>query len=629
MKVKIVKIIAFLFLSSSAFAYNQQEITQLIKNSNKSKKLHHPASIIQQTPLLNWEALQGPYLNGNSNIVVMKNNNTFMFSYQPYSSNKDIYKSTDGGQHWRAISVPTIYKLHHLISLDENRLLLAAGNQIYFSKDQGETWILSATIDESCDKLFSPAPNLVLLTTNFSYSMSGLYRSVDGGQTFKPARLGIKDGFPFFALGGRDNILLTSTDGIFISTNNGLLWRQPSVNWDNKLLWSTAVNHQHDIFLATSDGLYKTEVTGQLWEKLNDDIGSVEIIKMDGNDRLYAVGRKKEDSLYRSLDQGKNWELLHRFNHIIETNILDDGKILVNTNEGLMQSDISQFHYTKLGELPYSTSTSEHVIVLDKDHFFATALAYSGPLYASDNAGKTWGMIRNAAMSDVTAFNHQVVTLEYNTNGQQIMTSSNFGKTWQPIFQINKNHCFSFSSQHDSLIVHCEKESYFTQDLIHWGTFKIKIKNPTFNSYFSGKKIYITDGNSIQNSNDNGLTWTYLLDNLSQYRAYISGYNDEILIIAFVNAGIIKMTNDGKNWDVINDGLTNYRFTSLIVIDQNHYLISTDDGGIFYTQNGGKQWVAVNSGLNNLAVLGLSFNQPILLAGTDGSGVFKADLQIT
>jgi len=84
------------------------------------------------------------------------------------------------------------------------------------------------------------------------------------------------------------------------------------------------------------------------------------------------------------------------------------------------------------------------------------------------------------------------------------------------------------------------------------------------------------------------------------------------------------MTND-NNWELINNGLTYFDFTSLIVIDPNHYLVSTDNG-IFYTQNGGKEWLPENNGLNNLAVLSLSLFQTTLLAGTDGSGVFKAKL---
>jgi len=101
-----------------------------------------------------------------------------------------------------------------------------------------------------------------------------------------------------------------------------LFWKIPSINWTGKLLSAVAINRQNDIFLAATNALYKTEMTGQVWEKLNTVIGNVEIVKMDANGRLYAVGRRDDDDgLYCSLDLGKTWKLLHRFNKIINIHL--------------------------------------------------------------------------------------------------------------------------------------------------------------------------------------------------------------------------------------------------------------------------------------------------------------------
>ena len=122
-----------------------------------------------------------------------------------------------------------------------------------------------------------------------------------------------------------------------------------------------------------------------------------------------------------------------------------------------------------------------------------------------------------------------------------------------------------------------------------------------------------------------GQTWTTLLTNLSPYTTYMTGYRDKVILIAIYATGIIKMTKDGA-WELINNGLTNFAFSSILALSENNYVVATDTG-IFYTQDGGKHWTPENDGLENLDVKSLSANENILLAGTKGSGVFKALLK--
>jgi photosystem II stability/assembly factor-like uncharacterized protein len=303
---------------------------------------------------------------------------------------------------------------------------------------------------------------------------------------------------------------------------------------------------------------------------------------------------------------------------------LNDGKIILSTDQGLIQSDINQTNYTPLPEIPYSVSKTKQVIALDANHLFAMDGEFSSFLYGSNDAGKSWNKIKEENVVDVAAFNHELIMLNYNDSVKQILKSNDLGQTWQPVYQIQRSHhCDSLSSQHGGLFVNCTQESYFTRDLINWYKVETESQNNHVSSYFSGKNLYISDGHFVKYSNDNGKTWITLLDNLNQYQGLIAGYNDDLLVIAINSAGIIKMS-DGT-WDLINDGLDNYNFTSLVVIDQNHYLVSTHTG-IYLTQDGGKHWKSANKGLDNINILSLFANQNTVLAGSSGSGVFKAIL---
>jgi photosystem II stability/assembly factor-like uncharacterized protein len=124
-------------------------------------------------------------------------------------------------------------------------------------------------------------------------------------------------------------------------------------------------------------------------------------------------------------------------------------------------------------------------------------------------------------------------------------------------------------------------------------------------------------------SNDQGKTWSVLLDNIHYWTGKIAGYQSKVLLASFNGAGIIKSTDNGKTWSLINEGLTDFHFKILKVVDELHYYVAADQG-VFRTEDGGMHWVAENNALENQDVLSLFVNENVLLAGTNGSGVFKA-----
>lgn len=616
--------------ATSSYALTQKAMINLL-NQPPKQSIHHLSHTTKQ-PALTWTNLHGPRSGGNIRIATIKSNPFIIFAFHPHAYGA-IYKSTDGGQHWTSLSTPKNEAIYDLAVVDENHLLLAADNHVYSSDDQGEHWTLSTTKDSSCDHIFVLNPNLILLETNHSYTMSGVYRSVDGGKTWEPARLGLDDSMSFWGMGGRDNLLFMGAGGLFVSTNGGKLWTQPSEKWAHIMVWSVAVNSSHDVFVTTANNAYKTDPQGQTWQKISASItGRVYKIAVDNNDNLYALGEdydKHQSSLYQSTDQGQHWKRLYTYSEINDFNVLDNGQIIMSTNEGLIQTNDHQQDANKL-PFAFSSSETEQVFATDANHFFALDKI----LYKSDDAGKSWSIARKGERDiiNATTFNQHIVELEWDKNGndQHILSSSNQGQTWQPIYDNiyseNKSSCHKMVSQNSALIVACEKFALFTRDLIHWK--KINETNDMFTNpyYFDGKFIYSANGNTIKRSQDEGQTWTILLDQLHGYGAHITGYQD-IVLITIARTGIIKITNEGKDWDLINNGLTDFHFSDITAIDNLHYIVSTDDG-IFYTTNGGNSWTAENSGLDNFDIASLFANKEMVLIGTKGSGVFYSSLQL-
>ena len=603
-------------LAACSFALNNQEIVNLIHHSKQS--VHHPINLKQQTNALNWSSLHGPRMGSSVHVIQVQNNPTILFAFHQYTTGL-IYKSIDSGQHWQPLPTPIDKPLNDLVSVDENRLLLASGDKIYSSDDRGEHWQLAKDFNKYAYQFFVLNPNLILLEVNRNFSSCDLYRSLDGGKTWAPANLGLERDNDFWGMGGRDNVLLVGTDTLNISTNGGESWTHADI-WKNHYIDYIAVNSKHDIFLGGSSlGLIKTDPQGKTWENMINGIdGKIHQVMVDKQDHIYVLAK----GLYRSTDNGQSWQLLIDLPTLTDFKVLDNKKILISTHDGLMLSDDSQLHYEKL-PTSFSMSEIDNVLALDEDHLFAIDGWMQGSLYRSQDAGKTWVLSRAGIMNAITSFNHQVVALELDEPYQNIMVSKDKGLTWQKTYRFHSGEaCDSFASQQGGIILSCYTGQYFSRDLSAWK----KINSAGHSSgYFDGQSIYSCDGLSLKVTKDEGKNWATLLGNLSPYPSYMTGYRDKVILVAIYATGIIKMTHDGA-WELINNGVTHFAFSNILALSETNYVVATDTG-IFYTQDGGKHWTPENNGLENLDVKSLSANQAILLAGTRGSGVFKAILK--
>jgi photosystem II stability/assembly factor-like uncharacterized protein len=111
----------------------------------------------------------------------------------------------------------------------------------------------------------------------------------------------------------------------------------------------------------------------------------------------------------------------------------------------------------------------------------------------------------------------------------------------------------------------------------------------------------------------------------------VSGSN----IFAGIDGGVFLSANNGKNWSVVNNGLTN---TNIHHLNENGLrswvfafavnganLFTGTFGGVFLSTDNGSSWTEVNNGLTNTHVYALALSCDLLkkiFAGTGGGGVF-------
>lgn len=614
---RLLSVILLTTAAASAFSLSNQEMVSLLNQPVKQQPAHRYQK--HNGNPLHWQSLQGPQIGRSIQIVPMKNNPSLLFAFRPYSTGA-IYKSVDGGQSWKSVSKPNNIFIFDLISVDNNRLLLSADSSIYVSDDLGENWILSANINKYGYELFALNPDLILLKTDIRSSSPSLYRSLNQGKTWTPARLGLNMEYPPAAMGGRDHLLLVSTHGLHISTNQGKLWTQPE-QWKNYRATSLALSSNHDIFFVNGTrSLYKTDPQGESVEVMNHTIpGFLDEIHIDNRDNLYILSHDYEPNrscLYQSIDKGHSWKRLHESDNIYHLTTLEDGKVIISTNDSLLQYEESLDNFIKL-PLTFSVSRTSKVSALDTDHLFAIDEA---SIYSSHDSGKTWNISRSNKVIDMGILNKTLLATEWkNGNETNLLASDDNGLTWQAITAPDKL-CQYLSSQLDALIISCQNRQYLTRDLLHW-----KMLKNYGSHYVFGHTIYSSNNQSIKYSDNDGQTWKTLLDNLNDYGTKITGYQDKVVLVALYDIAIIKTTDGGNTWELINNGIEDYHFSGITAISENHYMVTTQSG-VYTTTDGGNHWFSDNNGLDNIEINSLFANQDLLLVGTGGSGVFKAAL---
>ncbi|MFN4147074.1 MAG: VPS10 domain-containing protein [Runella sp.] len=280
-----------------------------------------------------------------------------------------MYKSTDAGKTWQHIGLKESMAIAHIAVHPQNPEVLfvaALGNHwgpnkergVYRSKDGGKTWQQVLAKNDSTgavDVVFDPTNSSILYAAMWqsfrNHHMmssggpgSGLYKSTDGGDTWK--LISQNPGMPKGLLG---------KIGIAVAPTNG------------NRLWAMIENKE-------KGGLYTSTDGGQTWAHITDN---PQLKQRPWYYMNVAVSPKDENHIivlnvnaFKSKDGGKSWQRInvhHGDTHDIWINphnpdnyiIADDGGAEVTFNDGgtFTELDIptAQFYHVSVdNDFPYN-----------------------------------------------------------------------------------------------------------------------------------------------------------------------------------------------------------------------------------------------------------------------------------
>lgn len=474
-----------------------------------------------------------------------------------------LYKSDDGGKNWQLMGFKNSEHISEIIIHPKNSNIVYVGvlghlwdahqtRGVYKTEDGGKTWQQLLYVDENtglADMAMDASNPAVIYASMWQFRRSpdffksggkgsGLYKTTDGGKTWKK----IQQGFP-----------------------KGILGRmavQPAPSKPSTV-YATVESEKRD-----KNGLYKSTDGGANWKKVNGDFGTIVrpfyfarlVVDPKDENKVYKMGlnliiSKDGGSRFRTVGSG-----VHSDMHALWINPQNTNNILLGTDGGLYQSFDGGFFFMHLKNLPVSQFYRVSVDNAQPYNVYG-GLQDNGSWFGPSRAANG---IQNRDWTNVGG-GDGFVALRHPTKANIVYCEMQGGKLWRYDLSSGQRKTISPMPQQ-------EDPKY----RFNWNT-------PIVTSIHQPNRL-LMGSQFLHRSNDNGESWKKISPDLTtndpkrQRRA--SGGLTPDVSAAETNTTIFSIGESS--------------------LDENVLWVGTDDGNLQVTMDGGKKWTNVVSNIQGL-----------------------------
>lgn len=595
-----------------------------------------------------------------------------------------VWKSTDAGLTWESSADGIVPPGFFGVSLAAERgvIYAATTSGLYISRNGGEKWgqdQVTGTLGTAFSVEADPVEKNRVV---FGSDGGKVFESFDLGKTFTLINRGLPPELirsiriiPFGA-----TYAVTSGGSLYILNPADHVW-QPV--WIDPVKGALAVDADPKtpwvLYLATQDGMYKSESGGIEWKKSNDGIESPPQVYTVVVDRvtdglIYAGGT---GTVYRSTDAGTTWkpfrEGLPANGAVVSISIdplkptllyvsVQDNGVFRSTDGGVSWSRFGNtlpeqgvttvaldpagtgtiYAGTYLEGLFVSRGGREFVrdapgltlfvrgLAADRGGRRVFAGALLGGIFRSDDAGVTW---HNRGLLDRNLFDVQVDPSSgtvYVGSGIGLSRSVDGGDTWSDIIpRVAYVTAQAVDPRNRNIVYTGSLAGRLNRSADGGTTWKEAGRGLPYLTILSlsvdgrdGAVYASLEGGGIYRSTNGGLDWQKASDFLlgSNFSAQVIKVSPQTSVIyaASRGAGIFLSPDQGGFWVSINGNLGSYEVTDLAFDAENRLYVSTLNAGIFRTADNGKTWETVSEGLPQQPAVALASTP------SDGGRIYAA-----
>lgn len=609
-----------------------------------------------------------------------------------------IYVSHNDGKSWKNMGLENSEHLSKIIVHPENSDILWVASQgplwskggqrgVYKTIDGGKTWNRTLGDDAwvgATDLLIDPNNADVLYAATWQRHRtvagylgggpgSGLHKSTDGGETWKP----LKNGIPKSNLGKiglamspfNSEVIYAAIEldrrkgGVFITKNGGTTWTKQSdavgggtgPHYYQEIIASP--HHEGTLFMMNNAALISTDhgktFTNMKRSNQHSDSHALVFKKSDPNYLLIGT----DGGLYESFDHTNSWKYVRNLPITQYFKIaVDDALPFYNVYGG------TQDNGSHGG--PSRTISSDGIASAD----WWKTLGADGAQTATEpgNPDITYGEFQQGALWRIDSKTQETVFIQpqaregdpyerFNWDApivvsshnpkrlyfasQRVWKSEDRGDSWQPI-----SGDLTLNEERVTFPYYGKSQSWDNA----WDVFAMSNYNTITSLAESPKQeglIYAgTDDGLIQVTENGGTSWKkFSLNNIKGVpeTPFVNDVRADLFDANVVYAAldnhkygdykpyIIKSTDKGKSWKLINGDLPEKLLIWRLVQDhvKKDLLFAATEFGVYVTTNGGTNWMKLKSGMPTIPIRDITIQrrENDLIAGSFGRGIFILD----
>ncbi len=602
-----------------------------------------------------------------------------------------IYKSTDAGKTWSHIGLKDTQHISRIVIHPTNPDIIYVAAQgalygptkergIYKSEDGGETWKNVLFVNDNTGgvelSMDMNSPN-VLYAAMWDYQRSpwqirsggagsGLYKSVDSGETWEKIHKGLPEEKGKMAIAvsrvNSDKVYaLIESDsnkdlgGLFVSEDGGDSWSR--VSDDNRLTqraWYYIEvfpdpNNDNVVYVLSADA-FRSIDGGKTWEEIKGVHGDYHDLWINPKNSKNMV-MSDDGGASISFDNGKTWTLqdnmptaqFYRVNadNLFPYNLYggqqDNSSVkIASLSLGSSSIYFEDWSASAGGESAFLAFDPENPMEVMGGSYLGTIDLLNTKAKASTNVmvEPIQYLGREARnMKYLYNWNAPIIRSKYEPNtyyhcAQMVLRTTDNGETWD---EISPDLTRNIDSKQGN------GGGPYTNEAVgaeNYGTISYMIESPIE----KGALWTGSDDGLVHVSRDQGNTWTNvtpkdlkecLINSIeispnAPGTAYIATtrykFND-------YTPGLYKTTNYGKTWTNISSGIPYGAFTRVVREDtsRQELLYAGTETGIFISFNGGASWESFQLNMPVTPITDLKVHHGDLLVATSGRSFWILD----
>ncbi|MEO0339509.1 MAG: hypothetical protein AAF242_09860, partial [Bacteroidota bacterium] len=573
-----------------------------------------------------------------------------------------ILKSIDKGATWQQV-LDWSYKDQTgvqdlLINPQNSNTVFAATKEgLLRSTDAGQTWQNVNRIRMAVDIEMDPLDtNIVYITHgNYQSSQQGIYRSTNGGNTFRRIQNGLPSGF-----NGKAMLSISPTDpeilylsladafesiGLYRSNNRGDSWT--FVNDEDVAKWQGWYSHDVAVDPSNPDHItyvgidvhnswdggdeliestsYNERGRGQV--PIGGPEGGATYVHSDIHQAVYhplnseAIFLATDGGLFVSEDNGESWEgrngglQTQQFYANFSSSLLDS-----NLAIGGMQDNSSALYIGDKAWVKILGGDGMSTAIDPLDDRFVYGSSQYLNMSRSNDRGANFQNIRPsyewpaerpifAAPFELAPSNPRIIY----AGTRMLHRSDNRGTSWEVP---------SGNFLHQENAVHTIAVAPNNPDLVYLSTVPPNL-------------IYSSGRVNLMKTTDGGKTFKTLIRLPDRPIPDIAFHpqNENVLYAVLAGFGtdhVYKTEDAGETWESISNGLPDVPFHTIFIDPENpSFLYVGGDAGVYYSNNDGENWEPFISGLPEAAIafhFSYSASNRRLRLATHGNGVYESPL---